>query len=69
VVEGWSKKGKEGHQCQFIPRCIFSKRWNESLTDFPITVAVLFEHTKEEFQLSWETFLVADGSSSMYQGG
>jgi len=34
-----------------------------------VVVAILFEHTTEEFQFSWDTFLVAGGSSSVYQGG
>jgi hypothetical protein len=33
-----------------------------------VIVAVLFGHT-EKFQFSWETFLVADGASSEFQGG
>jgi hypothetical protein len=35
----------------------------------PVTVAILFEQTAKEFQLSWQTLLVTDGSSSLYLGG
>jgi hypothetical protein len=35
----------------------------DSMTDLPVTVAVLFEHIMEEFQFSWETFLVTDDST------
>jgi len=44
-------------------------RQTESMMDLPVTVAILFDHTVEEFQLRWETFLIADGSSSVYQDG
>jgi hypothetical protein len=37
--------------------------------DLPVTVVMLLERTMEEFHLFWEAFLVADGSSSVYQGG
>jgi len=33
------------------------------MTDLPVTVAILFEHTMEEFQFCWETSLVAGCSS------
>jgi len=36
--------------------------------DLPVTVAVLLECTTEEFKV-WNTLLVADASSSLYQGG
>jgi len=47
-------------------RYILPAGWIESMMDLPVTVAVLIEHTKKEFQFSWETFLVADGSSMGY---
>jgi len=47
----------------------FIYKHTESMTNMLITVAVLFEGTMKEFQFSRETFLVADGSSSVYQGG
>jgi hypothetical protein len=40
-------------------------RWIESTMDLPVTAAVLSEHTKNELQFFWESFLVADGSSSV----
>jgi len=38
------------------------------MMDLPITLAILFEHTMEEFQF-WETFLVANATSSVYHNG
>jgi hypothetical protein len=37
--------------------------------DLPVTVPILFGHTMKEFQFSWETFLVTDGSNLVSQGG
>jgi len=47
-------------------RCVLSAMWIESMMDLPVTVAILFERTTKEFQLPWETVLVANGSCSMY---
>jgi hypothetical protein len=38
-----------------------------SSLDEPVTVAALLERTMKEIKFLWETFLVADGSGSMYQ--
>jgi len=37
------------------------------MVDLLVIVVVLLEHTMKEFQISCKTFLVTDGSSSMYQ--
>jgi len=44
-------------------------RQTESTMDLPITVAILYEQSTKEFQFSWETFLVIDVSSLVYQDG
>jgi hypothetical protein len=41
-------------------------RQSEITVDLPVTLAVLFQRTMEEFQFSWEAVLVAHGSSSLY---
>jgi hypothetical protein len=38
------------------------------MMDLPVTVAILFEHFMKQFKFSQEILLIADGSSSMYQG-
>jgi hypothetical protein len=37
------------------------------MTDLPFIAAVLFEGSTEELQFSWESFVVADGSSAKTQ--
>jgi len=59
VVEGWSNKG-QGFRSSLN---VSSLHRIESMTDLPVTVAILFEHTMEEFQFCWETSLVAGCSS------
>jgi hypothetical protein len=36
--------------------------------DLPVTVAIMFECTMKEFHFSWETTLVTNDTSSVYQG-
>jgi hypothetical protein len=37
--------------------------------DLPVSVAVLFKRTTEESQISWETFLIADGRQDRMLAG
>jgi hypothetical protein len=55
--EGTSNKRQEGHQCGIISKC------TEKMTDLSSIVAILFKHTMEVLQFSWDTLLFTDGSS------
>jgi hypothetical protein len=41
----------------------------EKTADLSVTVPVVFECAAKEFHFLWETLLVADSSSPVYQGG
>jgi hypothetical protein len=41
----------------------------ESLSDLPVTIAVLLESVHEELQLITEAFVIVHGSGPMYQRG
>jgi hypothetical protein len=56
-------------QRQIISRCFFFEGWIERMTYQPVTLGILFERTMEAFQFSCKTFLVGDGSSSLFWGG
>jgi hypothetical protein len=43
--------GKKAIYC-LLSRCIHPARWTECMTDLPVTVAILFEHTVEKLQFS-----------------
>jgi hypothetical protein len=40
MVEGWYNDGKEGHECQILPKYVLSVKWIESMSDLLFIIAV-----------------------------
>jgi hypothetical protein len=69
AIEGRANKGKKGNRSGLLQCGSGSLRWILGPSELPVTVAVPLESVLQEFKFIMKTFVITQGSGSMYQRG
>jgi hypothetical protein len=69
AIEGRVDKRKKGDRSGILRGGSDSLRWMEAPSDLPVTIAVTLESVLQKFKFIMKTFLITQGSGSMYQRG